>query len=382
MNVYQGILWFCILSYFFFTSDTCKYFTTDMLHSSIEGKEMPKYFYKKMEGTIAGLDSITIELTKQDTLFFGKVYHKEQDKQLWIEGQLRRRTNEVILYESEENIGIVGVYKGVFSSNEKLEGLWIRESDNYAKAFSINNILGDDFKIQFSEFKKENCKLRDLHKNLPKEERFWYSDSCSYMNVVLIRFDSYDKSKTSKINELIEKSVYSGKRKTYNSLEEFVSSIQDLDRDYLGYDIIQRIITFENEILAIEEMRDEKVDGVHGYLNFKFHNFDLRNNTIIELDHILIPKYRQQLNRIGEQIFIQKYGPLDEWKFDQGNFELNNNFAITERGLLFIYYEYEIGTYSQGTPSVLIPFEEISDLIDPNGPLNRFLQNQNPSHDQ
>ena len=56
-----------------------------------------------------------------------------------------------------------------------------------------------------------------------------------------------------------------------------------------------------------------------------------------------------------------------------GRFALNENFAPTVDGLAFHYDAYEIAAYAAGPTDLLIPWEEIADLILADGPLANFV---------
>lgn len=83
-----------------------------------------------------------------------------------------------------------------------------------------------------------------------------------------------------------------------------------------------------------------------------------------------------------EEFFINEYGPLNEWDFENGTFRLNNNFGILQTGLIFCFNPYEVGSYAAGSPMVFIPYAEIAGLIRPDGILSRFGQfKEQPSDD-
>lgn len=120
--------------------------------------------------------------------------------------------------------------------------------------------------------------------------------------------------------------------------------------------------------------------GAHGYNTTKFLNVDTEIMQDIKLADLLLSGYEAELNISGEKVFRKiRNLPSDAsltqvgfW-FDQGVFILSDNFAITDKGLLFYFNSYDIASYADGPTKILIPYSEIQNLIDPDGALSMFL---------
>lgn len=95
---------------------------------------------------------------------------------------------------------------------------------------------------------------------------------------------------------------------------------------------------------------------------------DITTGRPITLTDILLPDYEERLNRVAEALFVKQNGS-DNWNFQPGHFEVKKEFAIQIDGLMFSYDPYEMGSYMMGAPSVIIPFADINDLINPTGPI-------------
>ena len=119
--------------------------------------------------------------------------------------------------------------------------------------------------------------------------------------------------------------------------------------------------------------------GAHGFYTQNFLNIDLDIMQEIKLADVLLPSYEAELNVTGEKIFRQGHqlalnADLEKagYWFENG-FALNDNFAVTAKGLLFYFNAYDIAPYAMGATKVLIPYRDIQNLIDPNGTLAIFL---------
>ena len=101
-----------------------------------------------------------------------------------------------------------------------------------------------------------------------------------------------------------------------------------------------------------------------------YYSFDLTTGKQIQLSDILKPGSAMRLNQIGEPLFVKQYGE-DGWNFEPGHFEFNSNYAIMPGGLIFLFGQYEIGSYAAGMPEVFLPFKSIEELIKPGSVIDR-----------
>lgn len=120
--------------------------------------------------------------------------------------------------------------------------------------------------------------------------------------------------------------------------------------------------------------------GAHGSSCFTFLNWNLQTNRRITLKELFIANYREKLNKIAERIFRKQQNLADTasllngYFFNNGIFYLNNNFSITPSGLKFLYNEYEIKSYAEGTTELLIPYSQIKSLLKPNTVLAQYIK--------
>lgn len=120
--------------------------------------------------------------------------------------------------------------------------------------------------------------------------------------------------------------------------------------------------------------------GAHGYSITKFLNVDTEIMQESKLSDLLLSGYEAELNISGEKVFRESRNlPPDAdleksgfW-FEGNTFALNDNFAVTKKGLLFYFNNYDIASYADGPTEILIPYSDIQNLIDPDGALSGFL---------
>jgi hypothetical protein len=117
--------------------------------------------------------------------------------------------------------------------------------------------------------------------------------------------------------------------------------------------------------------------GAHGLENILYFNLSKKDYQLLQLKDIFDKAEIAQLNAIAEQIFRKQEGlkaddSLDSYFFDEQKFSLNENFIITNKGLKFLYNPYEIKAYAYGRTELLIPYEDIQEIIKKEGILSKF----------
>ena len=111
----------------------------------------------------------------------------------------------------------------------------------------------------------------------------------------------------------------------------------------------------------------------HPSASLEFFNFNLSNGELIHVSDLLNKGSKRKLNKIAEKILYKEYGK-DMWDFEDGEFKLNDNFEISEKGLTFLFNQYEIGPYAIGMPEIFIPYSKMKGLIKEDGVLKQFFK--------
>ncbi len=155
--------------------------------------------------------------------------------------------------------------------------------------------------------------------------------------------------------------------------------MQDYKKETLEYpanwnlEKVIEVILNTSQIISFSINESSYTGGAHGAYSQAFLNIDLDIMQSLALSDILLAGYEAELNVTGEKIFRQvkelgRNANLEKagYWFERG-FSLNNNFLITEKGLLFYFNTYDIAPYALGATEILIPYSEIQNLIDPNG---------------
>lgn len=340
--------------------------------------ELPKTFYKKLKGTIGDGIAVTMDLIKDDTTLSGTYYYDKVGLPLSLDGTIDA-DKQAHLLETNAQYTQTGAFEGKFSSAEVFEGTWTNPKKTKSLPFKLTETKEGVAGIAFEAHHQENCDNRERYLKAPKAaDETWYTDTmCSYIDLLILKVTTGDAAASHAINEAIEDEVTTGE-KEYASIKDYLNTVNDVEADeYLSLEQYCGVVTNDRNILAVSVGAFEFAGGAHPNSWVGYLNFDIRTGKLLQLNDLLVPHGKAQLDRIGERLFLGDNGDMDgeslAWDFEPGNFKLNENFAITTGGLLFTFNPYEIGPYVMGAPQVFIPYKEMKALVKKDGPLGQFL---------
>ena len=181
------------------------------------------------------------------------------------------------------------------------------------------------------------------------------------------------------INSNIEKVLQGNAPTIEASLDSFMAEAKaffiefpDVPAGY-GLEIEQMVLLNTPVILTIEAFNYSFTGGAHGNYGTSYYNFDVITGQLLTLKDILTEGYESPLKTIAEPIFKKTYLEEDMTKysaagfyFENDQFTMTDNFAITKEGLKFMYNPYEIAPYAFGQQEIIIPYTTLKALIKPN----------------
>ena len=186
-----------------------------------------------------------------------------------------------------------------------------------------------------------------------------------------------DPKVSEKINAVIFKSI-TDKPIGSISMKKWVSKVQEVESIYeASAEEISCSSDLQTEDLLCMSISwySYSYGAAHPSGSISNYNFDLRTGKKLQLDDLLKDGYKKELKRLGEKAFIKANGSSG-WEFTpgRGDFFLPDNFSITKKGLRFTYGQYEIGPYAAGSPELLIRYDQISQFIQEDSPLMKFVE--------
>ncbi|VBB43404.1 conserved hypothetical protein [uncultured Paludibacter sp.] len=179
-------------------------------------------------------------------------------------------------------------------------------------------------------------------------------------------------------------------RKLYQSyLQDYTPDFQEAVKKTGGpkmnneIDIEGVSMFLDNKILSYSYESFVYLGGAHGNTNRMLYNFDLRNAYIIKESDLFISDYKETLTElIKEQIVeqsaeIESVADLNDFDFWADQIKPNENFYISEDGLVYVFNPYEIAPYSMGQTEVTLPYEKLKPLLKP-GNIIEYLYKNTP----
>lgn len=199
---------------------------------------------------------------------------------------------------------------------------------------------------------------------------------------------SYPVFSDEKINEFIKQKILktAGPDNKYKTYQEYTADFikgfdefqtQNKDRIQTWFlNITTKVIKQQANYISLQITYVNFSGGAHPNSAFIYLNYNPATHQEIQLDSLLLPGSKPKLTAIAEGIFRkdEKLKPdaslKDGYFFENNTFKLNENFTITDRGLMFLYNPYEIKAYAYGTTKLTVPFSELKDITQPNSLLS------------
>lgn len=129
-----------------------------------------------------------------------------------------------------------------------------------------------------------------------------------------------------------------------------------------------KILQAQGKVVTVVLNSSSYLGGAHGSAAQHYYNFDLKEQKQIKLEDLLRPQQKAALEKLAHEAFktwvtdsklADNVGEYEQaWPF-----KLSDNFLLGEQGLILQYGEYEIGPYVVGLPRLVIPYDQLQDVL-------------------
>jgi len=177
-----------------------------------------------------------------------------------------------------------------------------------------------------------------------------------------------------------------GIQRKINQLFKKSAGLEEAEWDYpTTIKVFYEIISHSNRLLSIKFSHNHFVCGASHDTNwYVLVNLNLNTGEAYEFKDLFLPEYHQKIDLNLKKQITGLLGSLDgigrycdeDQKIGKGFYDLfclyttkNEKFAYDESNLFIYFSMYEIGPASIGPPTVIIPLNDILDIINPKGPL-------------
>jgi hypothetical protein len=351
--------------------------------------KLPTCFYKRIEGMVGKQKVIEMDLVKIDSLIEGTYYYKNNITPLELRGSVDAMgnitINEMGKYDViKEKYPIMATFKGLFYNEGLIKGTLTRVKNDSIYPFELKEVYQEG-SGQFDLIRKQK-----IHSDCNN------GGMCAKFTVIFPQMKKG--AATEKINKqitnaLINQYIQRNNKKVASLdalIEDFIDRYKEEEKNFAQVDAsIKPSWTHYNEILVVfnaqyilglqfkSSMAESGEKPPVELMNYE--NFDMLTGNLLKLDDIFLKDYKPKLTAIAEEIFRKNYGfganqPMKGFTFKNGAFELNTNFTINKKGIMFRFNPYEIATYSTGASHIFIPFENIKHLLNPNSIIGDLMK--------
>lgn len=274
-------------------------------------------------------------------------------------------------------LAILSCQNKTTSTNTVSDSTVLAETGNVTTPGSVEkNVLKDSLPYQIIHFYKATKKS-----SIPKD-----SSKYAYVKADYPKFADKQKFLNNQVLNIITAEPWTGNKS--NSIDkaaesffkEYLAFKKEVPESPAGYEWDENLkVSFQDKDLVVLASDSYfYTGGAHGMNGLSYFNLDIKSAKELKLKDLLNAGYEPKLTDIAEQIFrkdegLSKDEPLDNYFFENNIFILNENFAITPKGLLFTYNPYEIKSYAEGRTNLLIPYARITNLIKPNSFISKYV---------
>ena len=170
--------------------------------------------------------------------------------------------------------------------------------------------------------------------------------------------------------------VETPKLKLEKATQPYMQAFLNLDKELkelsanqqISLMIKPKILNADKPLATVVLNTSSYLGGAHGASSQQYYNFDLSTQKQVQLNDILLPKQKAQLEKHAHEVFktwvkdsklansVEEYEQA--WKFS-----LSENFYLSQQGLILQYAEYEIGPYVVGLPRLTVPYDQLQTVL-------------------
>ncbi len=318
-----------------------------------EDKDQSKYYFI---GAIGYDLPIQMELSIQGASVRGTYYYEKSGSPLSLTGEINPKESKIKLVESDDKNKKTGTFKGTFTPipggiGGTIEGTWSNPDGKNKLPFSLTKVANYElFKIKQGNF----------------SEVKWSYPKMLSENEVIQKISSklYDRMKP-QIEEY-QKDAKEG------FMEDLITSTWLFNYDY-------SIEYYSDSLVIFTGLVYSYTGGAHGNTYFVSSNYAIndKDSKLLKLSD-LFKKDSGYVKLLSEYIIKdlkkQKAGWVINGEIKSLKEEEIGPFALTPTGIRFAFAPYAVGSYAEGAYFVSLSYESLQSVIDPAGPLAKFMK--------
>lgn len=319
---------------------------------SAEDNRETKYYYV---GSISGNLPIQMELSLDGNEARGSYYYDSKGIPLSLLGEVNLKESTIKLSEIGDKKKKTGEFNGTFTPVPEgmgisIEGTWSSPDGNTRLPFKLTKVASYDFSVikqgKYSEAK-------------------WSYPLLISKNEVIQNISTKLKDRMKPQIEEYQKDAKEG------FISDLITSTWLFTYDYSIEYYSDKLISFTGLVYSY-------TGGAHGNTYFVSSNYSIKDedSKLLKLSD-LFKKETNYVKVISDLIIKDLKKQKAGWVVDGEITSLKEDeigpFALSPRGIQFAFAPYAVGPYSDGAFFVTISYNQLKEIIDPQGPLSQLV---------
>jgi Protein of unknown function (DUF3298)/Deacetylase PdaC len=345
--------------------------------AEVQGGSTPAPQTRYFKGSIGSSLDLQMKLVRTDPQLTGSYFYQRVGTRISLRGTIDP-DGKFVLEEFDPAGKQTGVFKGMWTVDAQdgaaqLAGFWYKPNQkdtDKSTAFSVHEepiTLSGDAEIIAKQIKENNKQLN-------------YEIDADYPQVTGGNNPNFEK-----FNQLVRAVVT-------KKVAEFKKDVQPKEGDEpppegsMGSDIgvSYEVALARDDLISIEfDVGSYYQGAAHPNTYTETFNYDLKNGKQLKLSDLFKPgaKYLQVLAAYSiadlKKQSKAKDNALEDTEIQNGAGPTGQNYRswkITKKGLGINFDSYQVGPYAAGPWYVVVPYANLKDVINPEGPIAQLTQ--------
>ncbi len=334
---------------------------------------------KHFKGSIGTSLDLQMKLVRTGDQLAGSYYYQKVGARIDVRGNVDKDGN-LTLDEFDPSGKQTGVFKGIWTVDQK-DGL-ITLAGNWSKPPSEK---GSDKKTAFSVHEEPISFTGDVDlvaKQIKENnKKSMYEIAVQYPQLTGGNNPNFEKFNVA-ARAAVAKKVAGFKKDMTPEAGE--NTEETRPEDSMGSDltISYTVVLAQDDLVSVDfEVSSYFQGAAHPNSYSETFNYDLKNGRQLKLADLFKPgtKYLQAIANyciadLKKQATEKGLTSEDIEKGAAAKADNYQGWTITKRGLGIYFDPYQVGPYAAGTQFVLVPYSDLKDLINPEGPVGQFAK--------
>lgn len=214
-----------------------------------------------------------------------------------------------------------------------------------------------------------------------------FSQECGDIKVSYFTFNE-DSGRAQTYNKLLNSILPSGILALKNNPLQIDALLANhFHNQEFTYYYLEDIDHIDDRVLSVTQTIYTYSGGAHGNTMINKVAFDVKKTARLQLDEVLLEKEMAKVLQLAKEQLIkerrldknktweeQEYGfspkkiPNNiKWASAEDGFYLPKSFNLTDQGITFVYQQYEITNYANGSPSFTLSWQDLKPYLHPQG---------------